>query len=402
MLARMDLPAPADDATLRRILAPVDPAAFVGDHLGRAPLRIKGNAGRFADLIGWDDLSRLLETHQLAPPRIRLFRASREIPGDEYQMRRGDLSRIDSGKLSALLGAGATLVLSDADAMLPRLATLADDLGAALRCAANVNIYAAWRKTNGFGAHWDSHDTFILQIAGRKHWRIDPPTRSEPRRGDPPRVPPPDGPPAWDGVIEDGDALYIPRGWPHIVTPLDEPSLHLTAGLFAPTGYDVLKWLAERGRDDPALRADLPRMADAAALAIWFDSLRDRIPAMLGEDAPDRFLAHWWAARPARPTLRFPDLATLPPEGLDDSTSVRLAAQRRLDINLTKALDQATFRAGGREWTCSRAVGIALAQLASDRAVAVGALAQPLSGQALTELKRHLTALALAGVILID
>src|SRR3569623_2278633 len=110
MLARMDQPALADDATLRRILA---------------PLHIAGDAGRFADLIGWDDLSRLLETHQLAPPRIRLFRASREIPGDEYLTRRGDLSRIDSGKLSALLGGGATLVLSDADAMLPRLATQA-------------------------------------------------------------------------------------------------------------------------------------------------------------------------------------------------------------------------------------------------------------------------------------
>src|SRR3569623_1664288 len=399
MLARMDLPAPADDATLRRILAPVDPAAFVGDHLGRAPLRIKGNAGRFADLIGWDDLSRLLETHQLAPPRIRLFRASREIPGDEYLMRRGDLSRIDSGKLSALLGGGATLVRSDADARLPRRATLADDLGAALRCAANVNIYAAWRKTNGFGAHWDTHDTYILQIAGRKHWRIDRPSRTDPLRGDTTGVPPPDGPPAWEGGIEDGDALYIPRGWPHIVTPLDEPSLHLTAGLFAPTGYDVLKWLAERGRDDPALRADLPRMADAAALAIWFDSLRDRIPAMLGEDAPDRFLAHWWAARPARPMLRFPDLATLPSVGLTDSSSIRLAAQRRLDLRPAETPGRANVRAGGREWACGEAAAAGLARLASDRSIAIGELARSMTAAAADELKRQITALALAGVI---
>ena len=37
--------------------------------------------------------------------------------------------------------------------------------------------------------------------------------------------------PLWEGMLEDGDLLYIPRGWWHVATPLDEPTLHLTVGV---------------------------------------------------------------------------------------------------------------------------------------------------------------------------
>ena len=89
-----------------------------------------------------------------------------------------------------------------------------------------VNLYAGWRTQKGFNLHFDGHDTMILQVHGRKYWKVYRPTRLHPFADDIKmayvlrtlRV---------EGVLENGGMLYLPRGW--CVRPAaDEPSLHLT------------------------------------------------------------------------------------------------------------------------------------------------------------------------------
>ncbi|MFL6548671.1 MAG: JmjC domain-containing protein, partial [Povalibacter sp.] len=52
--------------------------------------------------------------------------------------------------------------------------------------------------------------------------------------------------PQIDCVLESGDVLYVPRGWWHQVTPLEEGSLHFSIGVYAPTTQDYLAWLCSR------------------------------------------------------------------------------------------------------------------------------------------------------------
>jgi ribosomal protein L16 Arg81 hydroxylase len=49
-----------------------------------------------------------------------------------------------------------------------------------------------------------------------------------------------------DCLLETGDLLYIPRGWWHETTPLDQPSFHLSVGLFVPTLFDYVMWVCSR------------------------------------------------------------------------------------------------------------------------------------------------------------
>ncbi len=65
---------------------------------------------------------------------------------------------------------------------------------------------------SGFTTHYDTQDVFILQIGGRKHWRISQPTIALPHRTQacsPIGFAPP--PPDLELELEPGDLLYLPR-----------------------------------------------------------------------------------------------------------------------------------------------------------------------------------------------
>jgi hypothetical protein len=86
----------------------------------------------------------------------------------------------------------------------------------------------------------------------------------------------------WEGTLEDGDLLYIPRGWWHVALPLAEPTLHLTVGIHNRTGLDLLRWLAERMRASETFRRDLPRMSSAQVRAEHAARMRD--PGLVYEE----------------------------------------------------------------------------------------------------------------------
>ena len=35
-----------------------------------------------------------------------------------------------------------------------------------------ANSYYTPRRSQGFAVHHDTHDVFVLQVAGEKHWRV--------------------------------------------------------------------------------------------------------------------------------------------------------------------------------------------------------------------------------------
>lgn len=43
-----------------------------------------------------------------------------------------------------------------------------------------ANLYASWSVTEGFGVHWDDHDTVVIQLDGAKRWWIYGTTRPFP------------------------------------------------------------------------------------------------------------------------------------------------------------------------------------------------------------------------------
>lgn len=92
----------------------------------------------------------------------------------------------------------------------------------------------AWTSTEGFGVHWDDHDTIVVQLDGAKRWRIYGTTRPYPlyRDIEDPGEAPTE--PVADLVLHPGDVLYVPRGaWHAVCADQGVRSLHVTCGLQA-------------------------------------------------------------------------------------------------------------------------------------------------------------------------
>ncbi|XP_036438083.1 ribosomal oxygenase 1 [Colossoma macropomum] len=101
---------------------------------------------------------------------------------------------------------------------------------------AGANVYLTPAGTQGFAPHYDDIEAFIVQLEGKKHWRVYNP-RSEDEVL--PLVPSPNfsqaeiGKPVMDVVLEAGDLLYLPRGFIHQGDCLpDAHSLHITISSF--------------------------------------------------------------------------------------------------------------------------------------------------------------------------
>jgi hypothetical protein len=97
--------------------------------------------------------------------------------------------------------------------------------------------------SGAFGIHYDQRETFVLQLRGRKHWKVFAPVTDglhnarlfdkgfdehklmamTQAKGAPP--------PIFDAVLGEGDRLYIPRGYPHYAKLVSPSSCHISVSL---------------------------------------------------------------------------------------------------------------------------------------------------------------------------
>uniref|UniRef100_A0A8C2HR70 Bifunctional lysine-specific demethylase and histidyl-hydroxylase n=1 Tax=Cyprinus carpio TaxID=7962 RepID=A0A8C2HR70_CYPCA len=101
---------------------------------------------------------------------------------------------------------------------------------------AGANVYLTPARTQGFAPHYDDIEAFILQLEGKKHWRVYNP-RSEdevlPLVSSPNFSQDEIGQPIMDVVLEAGDLLYFPRGFIHQGDCLpDAHSMHITVSSY--------------------------------------------------------------------------------------------------------------------------------------------------------------------------
>ena len=225
--------------TFDGVIVPLRRQVFLSDFWSKSFLHLPGPKGRFASLLPWTELSSI--TERVEPSRLTLFRDGKRVDSSQFVSIRRGSGTLNSADMMNCLAKGATLIINSVDELLPALRELVEDFEEVLRTRTTVNIYAGWRTQKGFDLHWDSQDTMILQVSGRKHWKVYAPTRLHPLHPDLEETPRPAGEPVWDGILEDGDVLSLPRGWWHVAIPLNEPSLHLTVTVLPPKGADFLQ-----------------------------------------------------------------------------------------------------------------------------------------------------------------
>ncbi len=90
--------------------------------------------------------------------------------------------------------------------------------------------------TQGFAPHYDDIEAFVLQLEGKKRWRVYEPLSKEeklPRFSSQNFEQSEIGQPIIDVILEQGDMLYFPRGYIHqAVACNDTHSLHITVSCY--------------------------------------------------------------------------------------------------------------------------------------------------------------------------
>nr|WP_281905115.1 cupin domain-containing protein [Phytohabitans aurantiacus] len=296
------------------------PTRFAAVHWGRTPLlsRASSLGGQgFHDLLSPDDVDELLSRRGLRTPFLRVAKDGQVVPAGRYTGGGGAGAEIGDQVLDervlSLYADGATLVLQGLHRIWPPLLDFANELGTQLGQPLQVNAYLTPAGNQGFATHYDTHDVFVLQVDGRKHWRVHEPVVRDPLERQPwgghadEVAAVADGPPAIDAVLSPGDALYLPRGWLHSASAEGVRSLHLTVGVRALTRYSIVEALLALAAGEPALRGGLPFGLDVAdadqiapELTETVKALRDWLDTASPAAVADLLRARAWpAARPA-------------------------------------------------------------------------------------------------------
>lgn len=133
-----------------------------------------------------------------------------------------------------------------------------------------ANVYLTPAGTQGFAPHWDDIDAFVLQLEGKKKWKVYKPRNDEEElplvsSGNLDREELEESP-IIETTLETGDLLYMPRGFIHEAQSCeDDHSLHITISANQKnTWSDYLKILLPAALElatesDVEFRKTLPR-----------------------------------------------------------------------------------------------------------------------------------------------
>lgn len=208
-----------------------------------------------------------------------------------------------NNELWAALLDGCSVVVNHADSSTsccPWLAVLCDDLQRSIPHA-YVNAYVTPPYQRAVDAHADDRDVFIVQLYGTKRWTVYrnvpiPLPYSDEQVGKDGWIVPDavlHGPILIETTLRPGDVLYLPRGYVHHATSMDQVSCHATvacathdwtlAGVLERAGRHV--WRRQQQQQHHrllSLRAALPREVGIRPLTVeQKETLSQQIAAAL-------------------------------------------------------------------------------------------------------------------------
>lgn len=110
----------------------------------------------------------------------------------------------------------------------------------------------------GVGPHVDAYDVFLLQIWGKRRWRVARPGDNRLKPGLPLKILE-QFEPEEEWLLEPGDMLYLPPGWGHDGVA-EGPCMTASIGFRAPSRHEFLREFLSAAADEPG-GAD-PRFGD--------------------------------------------------------------------------------------------------------------------------------------------
>jgi hypothetical protein len=258
--------------SLERLLAPLALDEFFRSYWEQRHCVVARPApGYYAHLLTLRDVDALLHQYRqpdpgpspgttLGWPRLTITRAN----GTDWLRQTAPTNRyglLDISKVYQAYDEGCTLIFDSVHARWPSIGTFCQTLESELHAGIEANVYVTPRGAQGLLPHFDTHDVFVLQLAGSKTWRLYQdaayvPLPQNQRQIDREAL----SEPLDEFVLQEGDVFYMPRGYVHeATTGAESSSIHLTLAVLSFHWADLLREAVSLLSDqDVRLRRSLP------------------------------------------------------------------------------------------------------------------------------------------------
>lgn len=167
---------------------------------------------------------------------------------------------------------GCSIRILNPQTFIPKVHELNATLQEYFHCMTGANVYLTPPNSQGFAPHYDDIEAFVLQIEGKKMWKLYAPRSVDellPRVSSGNFAEDEIGEPILERTLEAGDLLYFPRGTIHQAhTVPGHHSLHITLSVYQKTSYgDLLEILMPRALER-AINSDVD-FRQGLPLNIW-------------------------------------------------------------------------------------------------------------------------------------
>ena len=338
-----------DIAAKLPLLGGLSPTQFMKRHWQKQPLLVRQALPGVVPPIDRAGLARLAASDEVESRLVS------QQDGDRWSMRQGPIAKLPAWSKPqwTLLVQGLDLHVESAHALLSRFRFVPearlDDL---------MLSYAS--EGGGVGPHFDSYDVFLIQVSGRRHWRIGRlgVSTTGALREDVPLKVLADFEPEQEFVLEPGDMLYLPPGWAHDGVAVGGDCMTASVGFRSPWRSELANELLVRLTDDEEAPRGDRMYADPRQTATGEPG---RIPEALTTFAREAVLraasqplalerALGEALTEPKPRVFFEPGAALPP-----GRGARLSARSRMMYDAAHVfINGQSFRAGGRDATLMR------------------------------------------------
>jgi ribosomal protein L16 Arg81 hydroxylase len=284
---------------LEFLLAPTSLEDFFSRHWERAPLIVaRSEPERYAGLLDASDLDYVISNafaqQKSSVETLGDADATRHLEGREPQ---------HVAEIYEAYRRGATVRVNRVHQYWKTLREMCARLEQLFGFPVKANLYCSPASAHRSARHYDNHDVLVLQLSGRKHWRVYRPVvnlplanvpplpfeertemlkyaRGGPKKGRADISDEESGAPTHELTLDAGDLLYLPRGFVHEAWTTDSASTHVTVGLHVLTWLDLLSVaLAQVGNRDERFRRTPPVGFDGDAQSI--DAIRQHFDALL-------------------------------------------------------------------------------------------------------------------------
>lgn len=256
--ASLPLACPAPDVPTP-LLGGLTPAQFMHKYWQKKPLLIRQAIPQIEAPLSRDELFALADSDDVESRLITHFRRRWALEHGPFSP---DELPTPKTRQWTLLVQGADLHDDRARALLERFRFAPD-----ARLDDLMISYAT--DGGGVGPHFDSYDVFLLQVHGKRRWRIGAQRDLSLQDGLPLKILA-NFEPEEEWVLEPGDMLYLP---PHIAHDgvAEGECMTCSIGFRSPSTTELtsqfLYWLAERRADDGAGKSSLYRDPDQPAVS---------------------------------------------------------------------------------------------------------------------------------------